>query len=87
MPRPVEDAVFLQGLLEGIAKIEARGYQRLTEFGGPPLISVRSVGGGARNSKWTQIRARSLGVPMLTAKSEQAAVGTALLAARSHRQH
>jgi len=84
-PRPPDEAVFLQGLLEGIAAIEALGYQRLSEFGGPPLISVRSVGGGARNLKWTQIRARALDVPVLTAQSEEAAVGTARLAARAHR--
>jgi D-ribulokinase len=83
-PRPAEDAVFLQGLLEGIAAIEALGYRRLAELGGPPLISVRAVGGGARNTKWTQIRSRALQVPFLTAMSEEAAVGTALLALRAH---
>ena len=79
-PRPGDDARFLQGLLEGIAAVEALGYRRLAEIGGAPLASLRTVGGGARNAAWTRIRARLTGVPMLAAASEDAAVGTARLA-------
>jgi HAD superfamily hydrolase (TIGR01459 family) len=32
-PRPADDALFLQGLLEGIARVEAESYRRLAEFG------------------------------------------------------
>ena len=79
-PRPADDLEFLHGLLEGIARVEALAYRRLAELGSPPLRSVRSVGGGSRNAVWTAIRARLLGVPMLPARSEEAAVGTAGLA-------
>ena len=82
-PRPADDVAFLQGLLEGIARIEAEGYRRLVALGAPPVTSVRSVGGGARNATWTAIRARVLGVPMLPAASEDAAVGAARLALRA----
>jgi sugar (pentulose or hexulose) kinase len=71
---------FLQALMEGIARVEALAYRRLQELGGPPLASVRTVGGGARNDAWTRIRARHLGVPMLAPPSTDAAYGTALLA-------
>ena len=81
-PRPTDDATFLHGLLEGIARIEALGYQRLAALGAPPLRSVRSLGSGAANAAWTAIRARHLGVPMLPARSAEAAVGAALLALR-----
>ena len=81
-PRPTEDTAFLHGLLEGIARIEALGYQRLAALGAPPLQSVRSLGSGAGNATWTAIRARHLGVPMLPALSAEAAVGAALLALR-----
>jgi hypothetical protein len=81
-PRPPDDAKFLQGLLEGIASIEAMGYARLRELGGPALISVRTVGGGARNRAWTRIRARTLGVPVAEAAQTESAVGTARLAWR-----
>jgi sugar (pentulose or hexulose) kinase len=79
-PRPADDSTFLQGLLEGIARIEALGYRRLADLGAPPLASVRTVGGGARNEIWTAIRHRTLGVDLLPARSEEAAVGTATLA-------
>ena len=79
-PRPEDDVAFLHGLLEGIARVEALGYRRLAELGGPALRAVRSVGGGARNAAWTAIRARVLGVSLRPAAAEQAAAGTARLA-------
>ena len=81
-PRPVEDAVFFQGLLEGIGGIEKLGYDRMHELGGPALRSVRSVGGGTRNQAWTAIRHRLLGVPMLEPIQAEAACGAARLARR-----
>ena len=79
-PRPASDTEFLKGMFEGIAAIEALGYQRLAELGSPALRSVRSVGGGAANDVWTKIRQKKLGVPFLPALSEDAAFGTARLA-------
>lgn len=79
-PRPADDALFLQAMFEGMAAIEALAYRRLSELGGPPLRSVRSVGGGARNPAWTRIRQERIGVPFLPALSEEAAAGTARLA-------
>ena len=77
---PNDRARFLQALFEGIARIEALAYARLEELGAPALGTVRTVGGGAKNSAWTAIRARQLGVPMPPAISTDAAYGTALLA-------
>ncbi|MBO0662078.1 FGGY-family carbohydrate kinase [Jiella sp. MQZ9-1] len=82
-PRPEEDARFLQGLLEGIASVEALGYRRLAEIGAPRLASVRAVGGGAKNPGFTRIRERALGVPFLPAVSTEAAVGAARLALKA----
>jgi sugar (pentulose or hexulose) kinase len=79
-PRPTDDAQFLQGMFEGIAAIERRGYALLTELGAPQLRSVRSMGGGAANPVWTRIRQRRLGVDMPAALSPEAAAGTARLA-------
>jgi sugar (pentulose or hexulose) kinase len=81
-PRPADDATFFQALLEGIAGIEALGYARLAELGGPALKSVRTVGGGARNAALAAIRARRLGVPLIAPDEEEAAVGAARLAWR-----
>ena len=81
-PRPADDAVFLQGVLEGIARIEAHGYRVLAAHGAPFPRRVRSVGGGARSAAFTEIRALALGVELVTAECEEAAYGTALLAQR-----
>ncbi len=79
-PRPADDGAYLKAMLEGIAAIEALGYQRLAELGAPRLSSVRSVGGGAANPAWTTIRKRKLGIAFLPAMSTEAAAGTARLA-------
>lgn len=77
---PDDELRLFQGLLEGIAEVEARAYALIRELGGPALRSVRTVGGGAANEGWTRIRAGLLRVPMLPAASLEAAYGTALLA-------
>lgn len=79
-PRPAETTTLLQGMFEGIARIEAQGYTLLEKLGAPSLKSVRSMGGGAKNRQWTAIRARTLGVPLLSVASDEAAYGTARLA-------
>jgi sugar (pentulose or hexulose) kinase len=79
-PRPDDDALFLQGLFEGIAGIEALGYQRLAELGGPAVTRVVTVGGGAANETWRRIRANALGVPVLASANDEAAIGVARLA-------
>ncbi|MEZ5541896.1 MAG: FGGY-family carbohydrate kinase [Pseudomonadota bacterium] len=82
-PRPADDAVFFQAILEGIAAIEAAGYRRLAELGAPFPARVLTTGGGAVNTGWTRIRARLLGVPVSAAAHQEAAYGAALLALRA----
>ncbi len=79
-PRPADDAQFLHGLLQGLARIEAAGYVRLAELGATPLRSVTTAGGGAKNPVWTRMRKRLLGVPVNVARHTEAAYGAALLA-------
>jgi hypothetical protein len=81
-PRPADDAQFLQGIYESLARIEQQGYARLHELGGPALLSVRHGGGGARSATWMKLRGASLGVELTPAWSEEAAVGAARLAWR-----
>ncbi|WP_125932123.1 FGGY-family carbohydrate kinase [Thiosocius teredinicola] len=83
-PRPDDDAVFLQAMLEGIAAIEAQGYRRLQALGAPYPCRVQTSGGGAVNTAWQQIRARFLGVPVTPAAHTEAAYGMALLARRGY---
>jgi len=82
-PRPQEDLRFFQGILEGIARIEVRGYRRLAELGAPWPTRVISTGGGAANHAWGTIRSRLLGIPVVAAEHHEAAYGTALLALRA----
>ena len=81
-PRPPEDHRFFQALLEGIASVEALAYRQLARLGAPPLRRVISIGGGARNDAWTEIRRRALGVPVTVAEQTEASYGAALLALR-----
>ena len=80
-PRPANSVEFLHGLLEGISRIEALGYQKLQELGADKLIQVHTAGGGAKNQIWQKIRQRHLKVLVGEAKNTDAAYGTALLAA------
>jgi D-ribulokinase len=79
-PRPVEEHRFFQALLEGVASVEALAYQRLAGLGAPHLRRVISIGGGAKNEAWTEIRRRTLGVPVTIAEQTEASLGAALLA-------
>ena len=79
-PRPAQDHRFFQALLEGVASVEALAYQRLGALGAPPLRRVVSIGGGAKNAAWTEIRRRALGVDVTTAEQTEASYGAALLA-------
>jgi len=81
-PIPQQPVRLFQGLLEGIANIERCGYSLLKILGAPDLRQVYTLGGGALNMPWQQIRQQALGVPVLTSRQQQAAYGSALLALR-----
>ncbi len=88
-PRPDSDQEFFQGILEGIANIESQGYQKLIELGEPLITSVRSVGGGSKNTAWTKIRKNRLSenkldIDMITPIQTEAAYGSALLAMKGY---
>jgi len=79
-PRPQNDVVFFQGILEGIAAIERQGYQLLHQLGAPYPSRIYTTGGGAHNPAWRQVRAAILGVPVSADQPKPAAYGSALLA-------
>lgn len=82
-PRPADDARFFQGLLEGLAAVEAQGYHVLETLGAPHPRRVLTTGGGAVNEPWRVLRERALGIPVIAAAHQDAAYGAALLALRS----
>ncbi|MGB7275472.1 MAG: FGGY-family carbohydrate kinase [Geitlerinemataceae cyanobacterium] len=83
-PRPEDSVEFLHGLLESIARIEARGYQLLQQLGATQIVRVYTAGGGAKNGVWGRIRHRHLHVRVLQSYQTEAAYGTALLASKSN---
>ncbi len=68
-PRPVSDALYLHGILEGLARIESQSWQKLIEFGAPPPQRIVTIGGGAPNPQWRRIRERITGFPIKTSKN------------------
>jgi len=82
-PRPDDDVEFFQGILEGIARIEKRGYELLAELGAPYPARVLTAGGGSVNPGWTSLRRNLLNVAVETAPHTDAAYGAALIALRS----
>ncbi|KAK4708764.1 hypothetical protein R3W88_029689 [Solanum pinnatisectum] len=79
-PRPESDVEYLHGILESIARIEAKGYKLLKDLGATPVEEVITSGGGSKNQKWIKIRERVLGLPVCKADQTEAAYGAALLA-------
>jgi sugar (pentulose or hexulose) kinase len=85
-PRPDNDLEFFQGLLEGIAQIEKRGYDVLHTLGAPYPQKIYTNGGGAVNEPWRRIRENILNTPVVQARQLQAAYGAALIALRAYQK-
>ena len=84
VPRPENDIVFFQALLEGIANIEADAYKKLTSLGATAPRRIFTAGGGSQNTAWTKIRQQITNIPVVTAKQTQASYGSALLAKQGY---
>ena len=82
-PRPVSDVEFFQGLLEGIANIEAEGYKKLEALGAASPKRIFTTGGGNKNPAWKQIRESATGINILSAAHSDACYGSAKLAKQS----
>lgn len=87
LPRPENDVEFLHGILESIARIEAKAYGLLKELGATQVDEVFTAGGGAKNEKWIKIRERVIGLPVSRANQTEAAYGAALLAMKGDQQN
>jgi hypothetical protein len=79
-PRPDEDVIFFQAMLEGIASIEAEAYAKLQQLGASKVKRVYTTGGGSVSHPWSKIRETRLGIPILKPQHSEASVGAALLA-------
>ncbi len=79
-PRPDDDVMFFQGILESLADIEAQGYALLASLGAGKLRRIFTAGGGGRNRAWHTIRGQRLPAPVLQAEHSEASYGAARLA-------
>ena len=79
-PRPDDDVIFFQALLEGIANIEADAYKKLSALGTTNPTKVFTAGGSTKNQAWKQIRERTTGIEITNAVHTEACFGSALLA-------
>ena len=83
-PRPEDDLIFFQAILEGIANIEADGYQQLAKLGTPIPRRVLTAGGGSSNPAWREIRENTLNTPVIIAEQTEASYGSAQLARQGY---
>ena len=79
-PRPESDVDFLHGLLESMARIEARCYASMADLGAEYPRLIHTAGGGSSNKVWSAIRSRVIGARIERPDQTEAAVGTAKLA-------
>ena len=86
-PRPVSDALYLHGLLEGLSRIECQGWTKLTELGAPAPQRLVTLGGGARNPQWRRLRQRLIGVPIRSCDRPPAAGVARLALSALQQQH
>ena len=78
-PRPISDSLFLHGILEGLALIEAQGWLKLIELGITAPRKIITLGGGSGNPQWKVIREKYIKIPIETS-NKPTAYGTAIIA-------
>lgn len=73
-------AHFVRGIMEAVAFMLKRNLE-LVQALGVSVLRVRSLGGGARNPDWLQIKADVLEMPVETVENQEAALlGAAIMA-------
>ncbi len=82
-PRPVSDSLYLHALFEGLANIELKGWEKLSELTGSLPKKIITVGGGSKNPQWRKIREKIINIPIVSC-NKTTSFGTALLAINSN---
>ena len=82
-PRPISDALFLHGLLEGLAKIELKGWCKLKNLTGYFPQKIITIGGGSKNPQWKSIREKTLKIPIINS-NKSTSFGSALIALKAN---
>jgi rhamnulokinase len=80
---PQSQAETVRCILDSLALAYRRTVRRAAELSGRDVEVVHVVGGGARNTLLCQLTADACGLPVLAGPVEAAALGNALVQARS----
>ena len=78
-PRPVSDSLYLHALLEGLARVELKSWEKLCELTGSLPKKIITIGGGSKNPQWRKIREKIINIPIISCK-KTTSYGTALIA-------
>ncbi len=81
-PRPKDNLVFFQAILESLTRVEQQCYAKLQEYG-CRAERIFTMGGGTNNRLWMQYRQQQLQSTVIVPKQTEAACGVAILAASS----
>ena len=81
-PVPESRREYLHGILQGITMCEKKGYSALVDLGSTKPTEIFTAGGGSKNTMWTRMRERIIGVKTSQAANIDAAYGAALLGCR-----
>jgi len=79
-PRPDQDSVFLQAILESLTTIEKQGFDNLSAKGAKQSGRLFTVGGATKNTKWMEYRQQRLDSTVIIPEHTEACFGSALLA-------
>jgi len=82
-PAPTTPAEVVRCVLDSLALAYRRTIRRAAELAGREVRAVHVVGGGSRNTLLCQLTADALGLPVLAGPAEAAALGNALVQART----
>ena len=80
---PQSQSETVRCILDSLALAYRRSVRRAAELSGRPVENVHLVGGGARNTLLCQLTADACGLPVMAGPVEAAAIGNALVQART----
>ncbi|MDH5517883.1 MAG: FGGY-family carbohydrate kinase [Gammaproteobacteria bacterium] len=83
-PQPEDKQVFLQAILEALTAVEKQSYDVLKAKGAPVIKRLFTIGGGSKNKKWMQYRAKQLDSEVIIPDHTEACYGSALLAKQGY---
>lgn len=83
LPTQLSESERFSTFVHGLVSIEQQAWQQLSHTCQQPIERLFACGGGNKNPAWAGLRKATLDMPHAQPRSEQAAVGAAILALKS----